>query len=763
MSSLKDWYRYVDSHARRRTEGDASPEQEPEPGEPAESRSSAPAGDPTVGEEELDVWSGLFSQRRKPEPKPTTAPLKRPNLRLDEVPPDLPFIREPIESPPRPQFPFPEGEVAVPSFDEFVSPFAPEPSPPLAAPPPGPVTSAQEPAPPAAEGDAFCQRPASVTQGPLPAASLPAGGSAPADPGPAVAREPAGPPSIPTAPSGRGPGAAGPVGDVTAVTTQGTPPGETSAAAMTPAEIPGPGASSPSSAPMTDDQLSADPVPPRSPSDGSGSGETASADAAGSQPEPVGPQANRSVPPPEDEIPVLESLGSAFPPEPPAGPEMPSRPVPGTEAWERERVERLARTFRETLHALEQSIASSRSGTPSLGPAVRQRREALIEPIPVRPAPAAPEAATDATAPVSTPPAGSAVEDAASPEPAPAVPASLGVPVGSTEPAGVSEPAPLVGPEALDLAPVAIEMGVAAAPPLAAPADRTAGDVGAAPLPVEPLPEVAAPEAAPGTEPVPSAQPAEPPVAFEADLGVEAQQGPADLPAEAAGATPAPPVVAPERQPLAAAPQGAELAPAAAAPDPTVIVTDGAAARDTVGAAAAAAAPAVPEAAVAAFREPELTTEPVAPDRPTLSGRAAPALKSPGAGRPSRVEAPPDVLRSIQEAALIRQRLPQHMAMLLRIPTNEVAQNSYKSPFRETREDLIRRLLDPQLTLEEAARVLGVCPTTVRRYTNRGMLHCHRTPGNQRRFRMSDVLQFLEQFGDRIDRAAEARQLEEAA
>jgi excisionase family DNA binding protein len=122
-----------------------------------------------------------------------------------------------------------------------------------------------------------------------------------------------------------------------------------------------------------------------------------------------------------------------------------------------------------------------------------------------------------------------------------------------------------------------------------------------------------------------------------------------------------------------------------------------------------------------------------------------------------------DVLRSIEEASLIRQRLPQHMDMLLRIPTNEVAQNSYKSPFRESREELIRRLLDPQLTLEEAARMLGVCPTTVRRYTNRGMLRCHRTPGNQRRFRMSDVLFFLEQFGDRIDRAAEAKRFEEAA
>jgi excisionase family DNA binding protein len=96
---------------------------------------------------------------------------------------------------------------------------------------------------------------------------------------------------------------------------------------------------------------------------------------------------------------------------------------------------------------------------------------------------------------------------------------------------------------------------------------------------------------------------------------------------------------------------------------------------------------------------------------------------------------------------MIRERLPRHMERLLQVPTSEVAQNSYKSPFKETREDLIRRLLDPSLTLEEAARLLGVCPTTVRRYTNKGLLHHYRTVGNQRRFRLSDVLTFLDEHG----------------
>lgn len=63
---------------------------------------------------------------------------------------------------------------------------------------------------------------------------------------------------------------------------------------------------------------------------------------------------------------------------------------------------------------------------------------------------------------------------------------------------------------------------------------------------------------------------------------------------------------------------------------------------------------------------------------------------------------------------------------------------------KQTREELIERLLDPTLTLSETAALIGVCPTTVRRYTNRGVLRCFRTPGNQRRFQLSDVLDFIE-------------------
>lgn len=62
----------------------------------------------------------------------------------------------------------------------------------------------------------------------------------------------------------------------------------------------------------------------------------------------------------------------------------------------------------------------------------------------------------------------------------------------------------------------------------------------------------------------------------------------------------------------------------------------------------------------------------------------------------------------------------------------------------ETREELMSRLLDPTLTLEETALMLNVCPTTVRRYTNRGILAHERSKGNQRRFKLSSVLAFME-------------------
>jgi excisionase family DNA binding protein len=62
----------------------------------------------------------------------------------------------------------------------------------------------------------------------------------------------------------------------------------------------------------------------------------------------------------------------------------------------------------------------------------------------------------------------------------------------------------------------------------------------------------------------------------------------------------------------------------------------------------------------------------------------------------------------------------------------------------KSREEILERLVNPTLTLEEAAKVMGVCKATVRRYTAKGVLPHYRTPGNQRRFKLNDILGFIE-------------------
>lgn len=93
-----------------------------------------------------------------------------------------------------------------------------------------------------------------------------------------------------------------------------------------------------------------------------------------------------------------------------------------------------------------------------------------------------------------------------------------------------------------------------------------------------------------------------------------------------------------------------------------------------------------------------------------------------------------DKLREFQAR---QQRLPLDIEVSVQEPGTQ-------TPAKQTRDELVERLLDPVLTLQETAILLDVCPTTVRRYTNRGVLNCFRTPGNQRRFRLSDVISFME-------------------
>lgn len=91
--------------------------------------------------------------------------------------------------------------------------------------------------------------------------------------------------------------------------------------------------------------------------------------------------------------------------------------------------------------------------------------------------------------------------------------------------------------------------------------------------------------------------------------------------------------------------------------------------------------------------------------------------------------------------------LPKNIEFLCSFYDDSVTSRYYRGEFKENREELIKRLLDPELTLEETSRLLGVCPATVRRYTNRDWLTHHRTTGGQRRFRLSDIVRFVEIHG----------------
>ncbi len=120
------------------------------------------------------------------------------------------------------------------------------------------------------------------------------------------------------------------------------------------------------------------------------------------------------------------------------------------------------------------------------------------------------------------------------------------------------------------------------------------------------------------------------------------------------------------------------------------------------------------------------------------------ALSAP---RPRRVKDPVQAAPIDNHFKEVLEHLPKNLDFLCQFFNDSTTAHYYNHGFKETREDLIKRLVDPELTLEEASRLLGVCPATVRRYTNRGWLEHHRTQGGQRRFRLSSVVNFVDQHG----------------
>ncbi len=136
--------------------------------------------------------------------------------------------------------------------------------------------------------------------------------------------------------------------------------------------------------------------------------------------------------------------------------------------------------------------------------------------------------------------------------------------------------------------------------------------------------------------------------------------------------------------------------------------------------------------------------------KPTETVAQAAELETPSDGprlrkRKKRGRVDPEAIVP-PEADEIWAKLPKYLRYLAEWTDDSVPRKYYPVRGRdESREELIARLTDPVLTLEETARLLGVCPATVRRYTDRGWLRCFRTEGNQRRFRLSDIVAFLEE------------------
>ena len=115
--------------------------------------------------------------------------------------------------------------------------------------------------------------------------------------------------------------------------------------------------------------------------------------------------------------------------------------------------------------------------------------------------------------------------------------------------------------------------------------------------------------------------------------------------------------------------------------------------------------------------------------------------------RRSKTASPEATVGIDPELQEIWSRLPRNVEFLCSFYDDSVTANYYRGEFKVSREELIKKLLDPELSLEETSRLLGVCPATVRRYTNRGWLHHHRTEGGQRRFRLSNVVKFVDEHG----------------
>jgi len=55
-------------------------------------------------------------------------------------------------------------------------------------------------------------------------------------------------------------------------------------------------------------------------------------------------------------------------------------------------------------------------------------------------------------------------------------------------------------------------------------------------------------------------------------------------------------------------------------------------------------------------------------------------------------------------------------------------------------------MIEELLTTEDLSNLLGVSKSTIKRWTDEGRLHCFRTPGGHRKFKHSNVRDFVDQY-----------------
>ncbi len=139
--------------------------------------------------------------------------------------------------------------------------------------------------------------------------------------------------------------------------------------------------------------------------------------------------------------------------------------------------------------------------------------------------------------------------------------------------------------------------------------------------------------------------------------------------------------------------------------------------------------------------------KPPSDSRPLATAPSPVPAAPPGEARlPATAPRPPAGRLQRQRKSLLSVELQQPLPIDLG-PVRSPRRTG-RPPLTESRDEIIHRLLDPDLTLHEAAAILNLSKATLRRYTDQGKLPCRRTGGGQRRFKLSEVLALLERRGE---------------